>query len=69
MPNLVRKNQSAYVNSRFIIEGGGFILYNLEIMDSLQIEGILMAIDIENVFDSVNCFFLNICSKTIRFWR
>ena len=58
MPNLVSKNQSAYVNSRFISEGGRLILDILEITDSLQIDRLLMTIDIEKAFDSVNRFFL-----------
>ena len=58
MPNLVSKNQSAYVNNRFISEGGRLISDILEITDSLQIDGLLMKIDIEKAFDSVNHFFL-----------
>ena len=58
MPNLVSENQIAYVNNRFISEGGRLILDILEITDSLQIDRLLMAIDIEKTFDSVNHFFL-----------
>ena len=58
MPNLVRKNQSAYVNIRFISKGGGLILDILEITDLHPIDGLLMTIDIEKVFDSVNHFIL-----------
>ena len=36
-PNLVSKNQSAYVNNRFIKEGGRLTLDILEITDSLQL--------------------------------
>ena len=69
MPNLVNENQNAYVNDRFVSEGGRLISDILEITDSLQIDGLLMIIDTEKPFDSANHFFPNICSKTIRFWR
>ena len=58
MPNLVSENQSAYVNNRFISEGGRLTFDILEITDSLQIDGLLMTTDIEKAFDSVNHFFL-----------
>ena len=58
MPNLVSENQRAYVNNRFISEGGRLISDILEITDSLQINGLLITIDIEKAFDSVNHFFL-----------
>ena len=57
MPNLVSENQSAYVKNRFISEGGKLISDILEITDSLQIDGLLITIDIEKAFDSVNHFF------------
>ena len=69
MPNLVSENESAYVKNRFISEGGKLISDILEITDSLQIDGLLITIDIEKAFDSVNHFFFCICSKTMRFWR
>ena len=58
MPNLVSKNQSAYVNNRSISEGRRLILDILEITDSLQKVGLLMTIDIDQAFDFVNHFFL-----------
>ena len=58
MPNLVSENESAYVKNRFISEGGKLISDILEITDSLQIDGLLITIDIEKAFDSVNHFFL-----------
>ena len=58
MPNLVSENQNAYENNRFISEGGRLISDILETTDSLQINGLLMTIDIEKAFDSVNYFFL-----------
>ena len=67
MFNLVSENQGAYVNSRFISEGEGLTLDNLEIIDSLPIDGLFMTIDIEKVFKLCQSFFLNICSKMIPF--
>ena len=57
MPNLVSENESAYVKNRFISEGGKLISDILEITDSLQIDGLLITIDTEKAFDSVNHFF------------
>ena len=58
MFNLVSENQGAYVNNRFISEDERLTLDNLEIIDSLPIDGLFMTIDIEKVFNSVNPFFL-----------
>ena len=58
MPSLVSENQSTYVSNRFISESGRLISDILEITDSLQIDRLLMTIDIEKAFDSVNHFFL-----------
>ena len=58
MASLVSENQSAYVNNRFISEGGRLISGILEIIDSFQIDGLLMTIDIEKAFDYINHFSL-----------
>ena len=58
MSNLVSKNQSTYINNRILSDGRRLILNILEITDSLQIDKLLMTIDIEKLFDSVNHFFL-----------
>ena len=58
MPNLVSKNQSLYVNNRFISDVGRLISDILELTDSLQIGSLLTAIDVEKAFDCVNHFFL-----------
>ena len=60
MPNLVSENQSAYVNNRFISKSGKLISDILEITDSLQVDDLLMTIDIEKAFDSVNQFLTSI---------
>ena len=58
MPNLVTENQSAYVNNRFISEGRELTLDILEVTDLLQMDGLLMIINIEKMFELVNNFFL-----------
>ena len=54
----MNENQVAYVNNRFISESGRLISDVLEITNSLDIEGILMTVDIEKAFDSINHSFL-----------
>ena len=54
----MNENQVAYINNRFISESGRLISDVLEITNSLDIEGILMAVDIEKAFDSINHSFL-----------
>ena len=56
--DLISENQIAYLNNRFISEEGRLISDILEITDLLQIEGILLTVDIEKAFDSVNHLFL-----------
>ena len=56
--NLISENQIAYLNNRFISEGGRLISDIVEITDLLHIKGILLTVDIEKAFDSVNHLFL-----------
>ena len=56
--SIVNENQVAYANNKFISESGRLISDNLKITNSLHIEGILMTVDIETAFDSVNHSFL-----------
>ena len=56
--SLISSNQIAYVNGRFISEGGRLISDILEICDTLKIEGFLLTVDIEKAFDSVDHSFL-----------
>ena len=44
IPSLVSNNQIAYVNNKFISEGGRLISDILEMTKSLQIDGMLMLI-------------------------
>ena len=55
---IVIENQVTYVNSSFISESGRLISDVIEITNSLDIKGLLMTVDIEKAFDSVNHSFL-----------
>ena len=54
----MNENQVAYVNNRFISESGRLISDILEITNSLGIEWLLMTVNIEKAFDSINHSFL-----------
>ena len=58
LPNLISSSQTAYVKNRFISEGGRLISDILEVTDYFKINGLLLTIDIEKAFDSVNHLFL-----------
>ena len=55
---IANETQVAYVSNRFKSETGRTISDVIDITNSLDIEGLLMIIDIENAFDSVNHSFL-----------
>ena len=61
----VNENQVAYVNNRFINESGRLISDVLEITNSFDIEGILITVDIEKAFDSINHSFLMCVLKNL----
>ena len=63
----MNENQVAYVNNRFISESGRLISDVLEITNSLDIEGLLMIVDIEKAFDSINHSFLMCVLKKFGF--
>ena len=65
----VNENQVAYVNNRFINESGRLISDVLEITNSFDIEGILMTVDIEKAFDSINHSFLMCVLKKLWIWQ
>ena len=50
LPSLISKNQAAYVNERFVVEGSRLISDIFETSDNLKIKGLLMALDIEKSF-------------------
>ena len=63
--SIVNKNQVAYVNNRFIRESGRLISDVLMITNSLDIEGLLMTVDLEEAFDSINHSFFTYVLKKI----
>ena len=64
---IVNENQVEYVNNRFISESGRLISDVLKITNSLDIEGLLLTLDIEKAFDSINHFFIDVRVKEIWF--
>ena len=58
LPSLISSNQTAYLNGRFISEGGRLISDIFEVSDLLKLKGLLLTVDIEKAFDSVNHNFL-----------
>ena len=64
---IVNENQVAYVNNSFISESGRLISGVLENTNSLKIEGLLMTVDIEKAFDSINHSFLICVLKKVGF--
>ena len=55
---MISNNHNAYVANRFISEAGRIISDILEMIDILNMDGYLLTIDIEKVFDSVDHYFL-----------
>ena len=64
---LVSDNQTAYVNGRFISEGGRLISDILEISDMLSLKGLLLTADIQKAFDFANHQFLILVLKKFGF--
>ena len=58
LPKLISPGQTPYVENRFIGESGRLIVDILETCDSEKLEGLLLAIDIEKAFDSLEHDFL-----------
>ena len=62
--SIVNENQVAYANKK---ESGRLVSDVLEINNSLDIDGILMTVDIEEAFNSVNHSFLMCLLKKFGF--
>ena len=64
LSKIICSNQTAYVKDRFIGEGGRLISDLLEMTDELKMEGILLTIDFQKAFDSLNHnFIIESCKK------
>ena len=55
---IVKEDQVASVNNRFISVSGRLISDVIEITNSSDIEGLLMTVNMEKAFDSINYSFL-----------
>ena len=69
LPSLISDNQSGYVDGRFTSEGGRLIADILQITDKLKLSGMLVTIDIQKVFGSVNHQFLTLALKRYGFGK
>ena len=58
MSSLTSPNQTAYLENKFISEGGQIISDILEVINIFKIKGFLLTVDIEKAFDSVNPLFI-----------
>ena len=59
----ISDNQSAYVDGRFISESGPLIADVLQTSDVLKLSGMLVTIDIQKAFDTVNHQFLTLAKE------
>ena len=59
LPMLISSQQTAYVKNRFIRGSGRLISAIIEISDWLNIERVLVTMDIEKAFDSLDHCFLS----------
>ena len=67
--SLISDNQSAYVDGRFISEGGRLIADALQITSVLKLNGMWVTADIQKAFDSVNHQFLTLALKRYGFGK
>ena len=67
LPVLISHEQTVYVKNRFICETGRLISDIIEVSDVFNIDGFLVMMDIEKVFDSLNHSFLLAVLKKIGF--
>ena len=58
LPFLISSNQTACVEGRFISEGGRLFSDILQVTDFLNLRKLVVTVDIQKAFDSVNHFFL-----------
>ena len=65
LPFLISSNQIAYVEGRFISEGGRLFSDILQVTDFLNLRELVVIVDIQKAFDYVNHPFFNNCIKKI----
>ena len=64
---LISSNQTAYVEGRFISEGGRLFSDILQVTDFLKLKWLIVIVDIQKAFDSVNYLFLITALKKFGF--
>ena len=69
LPFLISTNQTAYVEGRFISEGGRLFSDILQVTDFLNLRGLVVTVDIQKAFDSVNHLFLITALKKFGFGK
>ena len=69
LPSLISNNQSAYVDGRFISEGGRLIADVLQITDVLKLNDMLVIVEIQKAFDLVNHLFLTLILRRYGFGK
>ena len=62
---LISSNQTVYVEGRFISESGRLFS---DMTDFLNLRGLVVTVDIQKAFDSVNHLFLITALKKIWLW-
>ena len=67
LPFLISTNQTAYVEGRFISEGGRLFSDILQVTDFLNLRGLVVTVDVQKAFDSVNHLFLITALKKFGF--
>ena len=67
LPFLISLNQTAHVERRFISERGRLFSDILQVTDSLNLRGLVVTVDIQKAFDSVNHLFLITALKEFGF--
>ena len=60
LPSLISDNQTTYFDERLISQGGRLIADVLQTTDVLKLSGMLVTIDIQKAFNSVNHKFLTL---------
>ena len=67
LPFFLSSKQTVYVKGRFISEGRRFFSDILQVTDFLNLRGLVVTVDIQKAFDSVNHLFLKTTLKKFGF--
>ena len=67
LPSLINKDQSAYIDKRYIGNNARFLIDLIEYADENQIGGLLICVDFRKAFDSLNWNFMIEVLKKLNF--